>query len=405
MIVKSPVIFADGVTRRGCVTSLAENMLRECQDGTDCKICHGNMCNKKETFQKCFACNSEDDPNCATLRGQLTEKVCDDYMDTCKVYVRPNRTTHRGCFKDDQVECSPQSINCKSCTENECNGEIFPANRISCYNCEGENANSDCYKNLENNTELSYPCETFNFRDSCYLYITDQNIVHRGCMTDPTYPEMCLSDPDRCRTCTTSGCNFESVMKAPTMSCIDCDTTQVPACRWGWSVSMAKKCEQEIFFFEKESCYTLTVSDQTIRSCTLDGNVCRVSPRCTLCTEGEACNRANTAQQFCYQCSSKSDNNCGPQPFHTKNVTCTGIIPYDHRGCYTWVGEGDVVKRGCYSDFTADDRRNCELDEEKCERCVDESNCNEQQKGTAGIKVFSSVLILWVFVINLYIVV
>jgi Protein of unknown function (DUF753) len=214
-------------------------------------------------------------------------------------------------------------------------------------------------------------------------------------MSDKTYPEMCLNDPERCRTCQASGCNVESVMKAPKLSCIDCDTTKGPECNWGYSVSMAKKCEEEMFFFENETCYFLTVSDQTIRGCTLDGNVCRVSSRCTLCKEEDGvCNRANTAQQFCYQCSSKTDKNCGPQPFHTNNVTCPGIIQYDHRGCYSWVGEDDEITRGCYSDFDSDERRKCAIDDKNCERCVDEGNCNNQPKGSAGMIKVNLVLMI-----------
>ena len=159
------------------------------------------MCNRKESFQTCFTCSSEKDSNCATLKSTLPEKTCNDYMDTCKVYVKPNQTTLRGCFKDDQVECSPQSTNCRSCAENNCNGEVFPSTRLACYHCDAENKESDCFNSIDDKSELFYPCETFYFRDSCYLYITNQSVVHRGCTSDPTpYPGMCLNDPKRCQT-------------------------------------------------------------------------------------------------------------------------------------------------------------------------------------------------------------
>ena len=370
--------------KRGCVTSLDDDEVEECQDGDVCKICHGEMCNIKASFQRCFTCDSQDDPNCATLKGELEEKLCDDYLDSCKVYVKPNMTTVRGCFNEmlgDGIECSPQSVNCKQCPEPNCNGEIFPANRLSCYHCEGPNSDHECYEDVEENVEFSHPCETYNFRDSCFLHKADNNMVHRGCLSDPS-AELCLDDPDKCKICQAPDCNSESVMKAPELSCVTCDTANSESCNWGWRTSFAEKCKKERFFYEEETCYVLKFSDQTIRGCTLDGNVCRTSSRCDLC-KGDACNQYNTAHQSCYQCTSDEDNNCTLEPFHTKNVTCDGLVEYDHRGCYTWIDSDKKVKRGCYSDFTTDERIACDNDDDNCERCVDQDNCNDQPKGSA----------------------
>lgn len=388
---------------RGCVAGLSDVQLDECKDGEICKICHGEMCNTKPTFQKCYSCDSQNESSCATLQGILPEKICDEYLDTCKVYVIPNMTTHRGCVKEmlaDSIECSPQSVNCKQCSDNNCNGDIFPSNRLSCFHCEGANSDSECYKKLDDSNELSHPCRTYNFRDSCYFHITDEKVVHRGCMSDAT-AEMCLKDPLKCRSCQTSGCNSESVMKAPQLSCISCDTTGGVECNWGWLMSRIAKCKHEIFFYEEESCHVLTVSNQTIRGCTLDGNVCRVSSRCELCKD-DGCNRANTAQDFCYDCSSIDDPKCLREPFHTKNVTCPGIIEYEHRGCFTWIDDDDSVKRGCYSELTADQRTRCSQPGQNCKRCVDEANCNNQTKDSSRALASSVILMGFLMILNLF---
>lgn len=305
------------------------------------------MCNLKPFFQKCFFCNSEDDPNCATLQGPLPEKICDDYSDTCEVYVKPNMTTHRGCFNemsDDGIACS--SVNCRQCFDNGCNGDIFPPNRLSCFHCEGANSDDNCYKNLDDSSELSHPCETYNFRDSCYFYITDDNVAHRGCLSDPVNAtESCQEDSLKCRTCHTSNCNSESIMTAPQLTCITCDTTHGVDCNWGWATTAAEKCLKDRFFYEDESCYILTVSDQTIRGCTLDGNVCRVSPYCDLCKDVDGCNIGNTVQQICYECTSDEDEKCGKEPVQTKSVECPGVVQYEHRGCYTWVDQDKKVEK------------------------------------------------------------
>lgn len=396
--------FADGAIKRGCVTSLDDEQLKECHDGSICKICHGEMCNVKPTFQKCFTCNSQDEPFCATLQGELPETVCSDYLDTCKVYVKPNMTTHRGCFKEmlsDGIDCPPQANNCEQCSDNNCNGEIFPANRLSCFHCDGASAADDCYANLDGNQALSFPCETFYFRDFCYFYLSDDKAIHRGCMSDAVaYTEMCQNDPEKCRTCQSSNCNSASVMKAPQLSCIDCDTTHAVECLWGWPESKAVKCEKESFFYEEESCYVMSFDDQTLRGCTLDGNVCKGHPLCDLCSDGDACNRFNYVEQFCYECSSFNDQHCGPQPYHTNNITCPGVVQYEHRGCYTWTDAENNVRRGCFSDLDDDERTNCLADEVNCQRCIDEDNCNIEEKDSAGFITINLLLLVSMFVLS-----
>lgn len=344
------------------------------------------MCNEKPTFQTCFECNSQDDPNCATLQGDLQEKMCDDYLDSCKVYVKPNMTTHRGCSKEilsDGVECSAQSVNCKQCAESKCNGEIFPATRLYCFQCEGKNASDNCYTNLEGNTELSYPCRIYNFRDSCFLYVGDDNVAYRGCLSDQdNVTTSCLRNPEKCLTCQTSSCNSESVMKAPNISCITCDTNTSPECGWGFPIGSGAKCKKDRFFYEDESCFLLNVSDQSIRGCTMDTNVCRVSTRCELC-ETDICNRENVEQNSCWKCSSEDNDDCFAKPYHTESVNCSGIVTYEKRGCYTWLDKNNTVTRGCYSDLTEAQHSDC-IDQDACERCVDDNFCNNEVRGSAG---------------------
>lgn len=369
------------------------------------------MCNNKTSFQKCFVCDSDDNPNCATLQGTLPEKQCDDYLDTCKVYVIPGMTTHRGCFNEmigDGIECSSQSVNCQQCSDNNCNGEVFPSNRLSCFHCEGADSSETCYQNLDESSELSgITCEVYNFRDSCYFFLDENSSVHRGCLSDTDNATVsCQEDEIKCKTCQTSNCNSESVMKEPELTCITCDTTHSDECNWGFAVTSgsAKKCEKERYFYEEETCYILAVSDQTIRGCTLDGNVCRVSSSCELCNDEGACNSANTAQQACIECSSDEDADCGPEPDAMKTVICPGIVLYDHRGCYTWVDEDKKVTRGCYSDLSPEERTSCTADEEVCERCLDEENCNDQPTDSAKSIAVSFILILSMFALNVSVV-
>lgn len=61
-----------------------------CEEGILCKICKGELCNRMTEVQSCYTCNSSDDPVCATLNGTLTNKVCDNIFDTCRVFVNGN---------------------------------------------------------------------------------------------------------------------------------------------------------------------------------------------------------------------------------------------------------------------------------------------------------------------------
>jgi hypothetical protein len=353
------------------------------------------MCNSKETFQKCYQCNSTENPNCATLLGKLPEVLCDDYMDTCKTYVKPSSTTHRGCSKMEPTVCTPGLSNCSECKTNLCNGEKFPSNRISCYHCTANSTDSECFGQIKSNSTLSHICETYNFRDSCYLYVDERLRVYRGCLSDQNNSTRdCQLNPSRCRTCQTSNCNYENVIRPPTLSCLSCDTTDGYECLWGLQESTAKKCSEDVYFFEKESCYTMSLAELkfAIRGCTLDTNVCS-SPthRCEFC-QGNSCNRFSLVEQYCYNCTSEDNKNCWLEPFHTSNISCPNDVKYEKRGCYTWVHENNTIRRGCFSDFTLDQGLGCLKDDESCERCVDEGNCNKTPINQATREKFNLIL-------------
>lgn len=308
--------------------------------------------------------------------------TCDDYMDTCTVYVKPGSTTHRGCSKllaGDSPPCPPQSVNCKQCDSNLCNGDVFPTNRLSCYHCDGVAANSECYGSLTTNSSVkSYPCETFNFRDSCYLYVDKDKLAYRGCLTDQNnVTEACQDDTTHCEICSSSNCNSLSVKREPKLSCMNCDSASRQECLWGLSETYAKACRNNVLFYANESCFTLSSTELgfAIRGCTLDTNVCSRA-KCEYCS-GDQCNRLSIYDQVCYNCTSEVDKNCWKEPFHTKNVTCRKDAHYDSRGCFTWSFENETIRRGCFHELSSNDRLNCLRDEKKCAHCDVEGNCNK----------------------------
>lgn len=380
---------ANGNVERGCVASLTRQEKIASQADKSFKICQGSMCNVKETFQRCYHCNSSDDSNCATVRGKLPQVTCDEYLDTCRVYVKPNMTTHRGCSSGDTTTCSPGTVNCKQSKENLSNGDVFPSNRLSCHHCdEGVDSTSDCYGSLVGMTNFSYPCEVYNFRDSCYLYVDESKLAYRGCLSDRNnITEACLADSSHCYTCQSSNCNAISVKKEPKLKCMDCDTTNGLECLWGLSDSYSMACKKSLFFYETESCFILSSTELgfAIRGCTHDTNVCSRA-KCDECSD-DNCNRLGILEQVCYDCSSDDEENCWMEPFHTENVTCSKDVQYDRRGCYTWAFENATIRRGCFSDLSLTERISCLQHTDHCKHCVDQGNCNKIQISNVAISV------------------
>lgn len=145
--------------KRGCLSSLSEEQQETCkEDLSGCKLCTGEDCNKKPTFQSCIVCDSETTPECATLSGTLKSEVCSSYQDVCFERIEDGRTV-RGCLE--LSICSGE--NCRECNGNNCNDEPIPKTRKSCYQCEGP----DCVLNPDN---FSF-CRNYEVDDECYVYI------------------------------------------------------------------------------------------------------------------------------------------------------------------------------------------------------------------------------------------
>lgn len=395
------ILFLVNIVKRGCVSNLTQQQYDDCARGEFCKICYKDYCNsKKGLTQSCYACNSADDPSCATLQSPLKNKTCGDYSDVCKVYVKPNMTTNRGCASEmtqDIVDCHPQAVNCRQCSENLCNGEIFPPNRLSCFHgseeCHDENQN--CYRDQSENLDLNHPCEIYNFRDSCILYLSENKTATRGCLSDSFFSEFCTKNPQKCKTCQTSNCNSESVIQSPKLSCIMCESSE--ECLYGFDENFAKPCEHDVFFYEQESCFTFKVSDEKIiRGCTLDQKLCQIN-NCTYCYEN-GCNNQGYTSQSCYKCSSENDKKCVDDLVNVKKISCVGV-KFEDRGCYALKDENEIIHRGCIAELSNLERIKCNHDENNCVICKNSTNCNSQifssgKNREINFKIFIFVILL-----------
>lgn len=386
-------IVTGGAIKRGCADYLTEDQLNDCKEGLNCKLCYADQCNGKKEFQYCYSCNSDNEPNCAILSVKLDSMVCDDYMDTCKTLVKPNTTTVRGCSSQIKQECPSLSFNCKVCNENLCNGEIFPSNRLTCFHEMTHCRNDDtieCFKTGNEDLNMAHACERYNFRDSCFMYLNENDTVFRGCLSDTKLSEYCIKNSKKCKICQSSNCNNESVIRTPKLSCIKCDSTKhVNDCLWGFNENVAEQCNSNIYFYEEESCFTLVVSNKSIiRGCTADTNICKINNNCSICSQKNGCNNKNILTQSCYKLIDDS--------LHVSKRTCKGLITASDQGCFLWKNNS-VILRGCISELSFENKGLCANDSD-CKICLGQ-NCNSLVNGY-GKTLSNSCLMIFAIVFS-----
>lgn len=165
--------------KRGCIEDLTPSDGRECQNGTEtCKSCDWLNCNLKPIFQKCHNCNSKDDPRCAKGIESAKTEVCKTYYSECTTGINQEGYTIRRCSMDYKDLMDGFSNRYQNCVENNCNSEIYPADRLQCYQCNG---NENCNFMSPNSKDFDLqpePCSILSEFDQCFTYINKGNITH-----------------------------------------------------------------------------------------------------------------------------------------------------------------------------------------------------------------------------------
>lgn len=160
---------------RGCMHDLPEMQMNYCsQQSEKCKSCPDRNCNVKHTWQKCFKCNSRDEPRCAQSSTLFTSSDCKNYLSTCLTGIDAHGHTHRGCSKGYESDYEQFGNKFDICSKNDCNGDIYPPNRLQCYQCSGED---ECNLMPSNKMDVPVvpleiqPCNVLSEHDQCYTYI------------------------------------------------------------------------------------------------------------------------------------------------------------------------------------------------------------------------------------------
>lgn len=349
----------NGTTQRGCLSSLEGDEFLTCLNNNDpsCFSCPGGICNNKvfpETRLRCHQCNSETDANCGK---DIQGKVCPIYdeNDSC-VSSWVEGVTYRGCGSELKCLESDES-KCKVCKTNHCNthelegepeveqggvGEpgLWQDLPLNCYKCEGSNCDDKV---------LLSKCDNNNLQVCTTVFGASGSIEKRGCSdeVDSTHAAYCKSNPGKCISCKSNGCNIENALDDH-IDCAFCDSEKEPTCAFG-STGATRKCHKSCM----TAFYPVSLNDPNpsyalSRSC-LDDKEMDDHETC----QGELCSKCST-------------ENCNDQKFPENRLSChrcngdecetpTSQVCNRYRAndvCFTLVDESNsVIQKGCGSDL------------------------------------------------------
>uniref|UniRef100_A0A1I8QD69 DUF753 domain-containing protein n=1 Tax=Stomoxys calcitrans TaxID=35570 RepID=A0A1I8QD69_STOCA len=317
---------------------------------------------------ECYACDSTEDPECATKPGQqISVEECSSGNDEC-VQVVVSGITRRGCLSRlFPSRYCPEP--CERCKKNLCNRDVFPHNRLRCYQCLG----ADCV-NVANKPQLIMACPFYHENDRCFMKVLHASNVHRGCEHSVTDANDC---PNTCIKCNRDGCNKEPGILE--RNCLECSHTAAspnPECWRGQDLNenslcvsrTSTHCQNKNLYGEESQCFTY-INEQTgvvNRGCSSKkpfyptGNL-------TECY-GENCNNGCLTIS-CNICNSANDANC----IQGKNLRASKCSEGTN-ACYS-CESGKHVRRGCANDEFYSTRQN----DEACYFCHDSTSttgCN-----------------------------
>lgn len=91
--------------------------------------------------------------------------------------------------------------------------------------------------------------------------------IYRGCLSDSTNDRLMCDQSEKhqlgfCDTCSGSGCNNQTKMAKPKLSCLKCNDEK--ACAYHQYAQDAEPCQKIVLFGDKESCFTYHLNSKCI---------------------------------------------------------------------------------------------------------------------------------------------
>lgn len=390
--------FGEGDVKRGCVADLTALEEVVCQDGNNgngtlCKTCIGDDCNRKPQFQLCRHCSSTDRLACIRSPLAVPLATCKSYTDTCFVHAR-NGVVTRGCRQEhlpaddagnrsvaaddcavaDSGAAGPKAGVCTTCSapDRDCNNRLVDGE--FCIECDSA-VDARCLNATVHS--MHRQCPLAAAARGCYLQRNGTE-ARRGCVADleplAAVAEACTSQSDTCKTCVGNDCNSRETFQR----CRVCNSTQNANCIRSPGSFLSQQCR-----FYDDECYTHAIGNVVTRGCRRQAPApvltdCAQRPDlCERCS-GPLCNQKTVDGEFCLECDQKLDANCATNGNYTMRKQCP--LAVHQRGCYLWdegnLSQGGELKRGCVADLSDDEIGWCTLGwQDECRTC-EGNDCN-----------------------------
>ncbi|XP_037949168.1 uncharacterized protein LOC119680432 [Teleopsis dalmanni] len=369
------------VVKRGCSESVENEYGSFCDaNSQNCHNCNSNHCNIATSltdYISCVYCDSESNTNCVLDPETVkTKRVCYKHCMTA-LYPRANSSSYalvRSCLDDkddkDTSICYQSGQQCSTCYLENCNTNILPEDRLSCYTCTGANC-EDPGKAL---------CSSYKVNDQCYmLFNSNSDIVQMGCVSDQ--PDSFLTDNVLSLfVCNDANCNsFDNIPKSKL--CVVCDSLDDPRCATNPDdIPLVETCSA----LPTTQCFTRVLSSgATQRGCvnTLSKNdktncLTGDGTNCVTC-DNDVCNVAiyPADRRRCHRCNTVEDPTCENSP--NSESVCPNYSTTER--CSAKLVNGHTY-RGCSSEFICDD-----TDKQYCRMCSSKDNCNLVDLVSQGI--------------------
>lgn len=374
------------LVKRGCLSNVTYYEISFCrQEGLNCKTCFGNDCNSKVAFQSCRTCDSRNDVTCIDDPNESRSQLCKDYKDECFTHV-DNDVVIRGCLKGlnkthvinnetlpeiDFIKDCKSSDLCQKCSNKaNCNNAIL--NREFCLTCDSS-TDRNCRFNVS--YDLRTQCPLAVKPIGCYRF-EEKGIVKRGCIKHISRQEIeiCRQEGEKCKTCIGNDCNSKILFQ----KCRVCNSINTVNC-----IRYPKAVPSIICKSYIDECIVHVDGDIVTRGClqeisqntTVDyQGDCANPDLCERCSNNADCNDQKIDGEFCYVCDSTHNRKCKQNISVDMRKQCP--LAARRVGCFRFEDNGgETVKRGCLSNITHHEIRECRINDKNCKVCLGD-DCN-----------------------------
>lgn len=197
---------------RGCETDLTTPG-HPCTDNAQCRVCTSNGCNKEASAtllnkERCLQCITSEDTDGSCLLGTAISQPCaKDTQNKCYSKTNSEGVLKRGCHGDltanEISECTGKT--CTICENEGCNKDVFPTDRLRCYQCTTTETEKSCSGTLTGDPKSSL-CTIYKDGDQCYSRITN-GTFERGCQSSLKAAACEGLTAKECQLCASANCN------------------------------------------------------------------------------------------------------------------------------------------------------------------------------------------------------